>query len=204
MSKSRWKVRYSIGVPLACVLATAGCANAPSSSTAALAGPSSAVAGQNPNGAMPAKTGGPAKPVGNPFASPTSATEINYGTGLKTRPAPRNAVAAVAASRARSIAATHAIKSLASVTPIATLRLVDLDPSMGSASGPSVNVVRNRLAWVMTYPNSEPQIYGPANLTATDRKALAAKTECIFLVVVDASSGAPVDSEQVCRPKQGQ
>ena len=202
MSKSRWKVRYSIGVPLACVLATAGCANAPTA--AAPAGPSSAVAAHNPIGAVPNKAGAAAKPVGNPFASPTSAVEINYGTGLKTRPAPLNAVAAVAASRARSIAATHAITSLASATPIATLRLVDLDPSMGSASGPSVNVVRNRLAWVMTYPNSEPQIYGPANLTAADRKALAAKTECIFLVVVDASSGAPVDSEQVCRPKQGQ
>jgi hypothetical protein len=61
--------------------------------------------------------------------------------------------------------------------------------------------VTDRLAWVAVYRDSKPIIYGPSR-PASERAAMAIALTCVFVVVVDAHTGAGIDTEQICVAKQ--
>lgn len=75
--------------------------------------------------------------------------------------------------------------------PLPTLRLVRI--------GLLEDEPTPHLAWVLTWRNSRPALHGPPSLSAEKRAEIAANSDCIFLVVIDATTGATEYVGQLCR-----
>lgn len=76
-------------------------------------------------------------------------------------------------------------------TPLVTLRFVRL--------GLLEDEPTPHLAWVLTWRNSKPDLHGPPGLSAEKRAEIAANSDCIFLVVIDATTGSTEYVAQLCR-----
>jgi len=128
-----------------------------------------------------------------PLADPDSARRIVYAPGLVSDPLP---------ARARNVGVkSGAIADKAKRKSFGAT----LQPGQAETSLRSVAIgegARARPSWVLTWRNSQPAVKGPTGRTQADNQALADKLECVFVLVVDANSGADLDARQLCQAKQ--
>lgn len=132
----------------------------------------------------------------NPMGDPGGPDTIHYSSDLTSQPAvvPSSGVA-VSQEAALKIAALNGFgEDLQPASPRVDLRMV----TQGEASLESQTA---RLAWVVTWTNSKPDIRGPATLSQSDREQLASQTQCIFIFIVDAANSDSLDARQICVPK---
>lgn len=130
--------------------------------------------------------------LADPFAPPGAAERIVYADGLVSDPLPNPPAGVITAVTAIQSALSDRISSeLRPGEPTATLRSVTVGPvgESGTTASP---------AWILTWRGSKPDIHGPVGLSTALRQKLE-NSECIFVVVVDAESGAVTDTRQFCR-----
>jgi hypothetical protein len=75
-------------------------------------------------------------------------------------------------------------------TPTVTLRMVRI--------GLPEDEPTPRLAWVLTWRNSKLDLHGPIGLSAEKRAEIVANASCVFLVVIDATTGSTEYVAQLC------
>ena len=133
-------------------------------------------------------------PRTDPLADPASPRRIHYAPMLISDPlaTPPPAVA-VSSDEALAIAKRDQDFGTAMQpgVPTATLRMV--------AIGSPDERPAPRLAWVLSWRNSRMDLHGPPTLSAERRAEMIAKAECVFVVVVDATSGTTDYVAQFCR-----
>ena len=133
-----------------------------------------------------------------------AATSINYGSGLITFPAPLLAAGPAVTQHAALSSALRIGDPDPGATPLVALREVTFDSAMGAQLPAGVDDslrVDDTLAWVVVYPHSTPVPRGPPGLSSSARAAIVASESCIWVVVIDASTGSGIDNEQICTPK---
>lgn len=134
----------------------------------------------------------------DPLADPNSPRRVVYAPGLVSDPLParqRN-VGVDRAAIEKKVGRKEFGPARQPGTAEATLRLVTLGlPESRAAARP---------AWVLTWSDSQPDIKGPAGRSAKERRALADKLSCVFVLVVDANTGASLDARQLCQAKDSQ
>ena len=81
--------------------------------------------------------------------------------------------------------------------PTVELRSVSTTPDYVSSDGFKVNVLADRLAWVVTYSGSAPQVRGRLGLSE-EYRAQAATLKCDMVFMVDATSKEVLDIHQFC------
>jgi hypothetical protein len=131
---------------------------------------------------------------------PGAAVPIDYGTGLKSNPIVPGDSAAIPAQQVVDKANGEAIGvGRTSVPPAAFLRRITWDAShgRGAAAGLTLNVVTDRLAWVVVYTNVTPVFVG-GNMTAEQIASMTANATCIVVFVVDAATGDMIIEQQIC------
>lgn len=57
----------------------------------------------------------------------------------------------------------------------------------------------DRLAWVVTYRGSQPQVRGPMTMTRENREKLTSSLYCVMVFLVDAGTGEVFDAQQYCK-----
>ncbi|WP_344505929.1 hypothetical protein [Dactylosporangium maewongense] len=57
----------------------------------------------------------------------------------------------------------------------------------------------DRLAWVVTYRGSQPQVRGPMTMKQEERKKLSASLYCVMVFLVDAGTSEVFDAQQFCK-----
>lgn len=139
--------------------------------------------------------------TGDPFAPVNSDSLIDYGTGLVSTPAAAPDKASIPEQEAITTAGQLTLGDVGG-SPEVALRNVSYDPVRGSALPSGVSddsKVANVLAWMIVYRNTAPQVRGPGSLTSTERDRFAKSLTCVWVVAIDARTGAPIVNEQICR-----
>lgn len=181
----------AIAAVVAISVSQAGAAPAPSvSATAAKA-----------SAALVANPGGVTEPAsaaysGDVFKDPSTTEPLHYDDIVS------QAVAAtstpVSASDAIASVSKQSLSSgLTPGTPLVALRSV-ARPDAASQDGDELTPIGTtpKLAWVLAYKDSVPNPHGPIGVDTTK----LANMPCVFIAVVDATSGAPLLLEQTCNP----
>ena len=132
-------------------------------------------------------------PEPDPLADPSRATRINYSPMLVSDPLPSPAPA-IAITRKDALAIARRGQDFGPEmqpgTPTVTLRMVTV--------GPPEDHPAARPAWVLTWRNSRLDLHGPVTLSAEKRAELIANANCVFVVVIDATSGSAEYAAQFC------
>jgi hypothetical protein len=79
-------------------------------------------------------------------------------------------------------------------TPEVALRSVTRHPK-----GQTRPEYADRLAWVVTYRGSAPDVHGPMTMTQERREQLNASLYCVMVFLVDADNGDLFDAQQYCK-----
>jgi hypothetical protein len=119
---------------------------------------------------------------------------IRYDPMLRTDPAPRGAT--TTSSRAQAIAAALAANFATDLQPGApqvALRHVIL--------GVEEQASRPFFGWVLVWSGSRPDIKGPPGPGRSDGGDQGLGLECLFVMVVDATTLEPRIALQLCRPR---
>lgn len=135
-----------------------------------------------------------------PFQPPDAPVRIVYGGYLTSDPAPAGSVPTVDESKALAAAADlDFAPDLRPGTPTVTLRMVTIntDPKNTDPSSTPITV-SPRLGWMVIWSNSKPAVHGPAPVGGQTRPTVA--ENCQFIVTVDATNGAALDTQQLCNP----
>ena len=119
---------------------------------------------------------------------------ITYGD-ISSMPPPAGVTAAVSSAQALEAATSLQFGGLAGGEPRLTLRLA---ARFLGDEGPEA--YRDRLAWFVEYPESPMILSGPPGLSNEGRATIMTGS-CEFVIVIDATTAAPLTSEQVCRPR---
>lgn len=130
----------------------------------------------------------------NPFDVPSSDRRIVYSDGLISDPVPANTSVRpqISADQALDIANRNIVsREKQPGDPTATLRLV----SVGYL-GQDASAVPH-LAWVLTWLGGKASPRGP--ISDDERKRLVASLRCVFVSVIDATTGDIQDDRQICR-----
>lgn len=123
--------------------------------------------------------------------APARAGEVIYaGAGIRTMPAPSGTQPKVTSATAEATAMANAPINLGSSAPQAALRLVTNNDFANSA------LTTPRLEWVITYPDTQAVYFGGPGFVAPSPAPL-----CPFIEFVDASTGSPLGSYQLCDAK---
>jgi hypothetical protein len=131
----------------------------------------------------------------NPFDAPDAAWQITYDSGLVSRPIAVSYVPAVSAEDAlRRATAIGFNAALQPGVPTVVLRSVSVGyDGQDSTFAPHPG-------WMIIWYGSKPRRYGgPVGRAASPVPMHEAAAECIYVVVVDASTGEPQDARQICR-----
>jgi len=134
----------------------------------------------------------------NPLADAGSPRRVVYAPGLISDPLPAERRSAVRLSRAEVATKAGQRKFGAERqpgNPEVALRLVRM--SAGDA-----RTAAGRPSWVLSWKDSAPDIKGSVQLSEEERRALAGRLSCVFVLVVDAQSGAETDARQLCVAKK--
>jgi hypothetical protein len=130
----------------------------------------------------------------DPLGDPSSAMRIYYGSQVISDPLP-TPPPAITVDRDEALAIARREQNFGSAaqpgTPAATLRMVTVGlPDEEPTPHP---------AWILTWKNSTPQLHGPPSLSAERRAEIIGNTACVFIVVIDASTGSAKYAGQLCR-----
>jgi len=149
--------------------------------------------------AVPAMAASAQNPSGRPNADPNwlrtdSVNSVEYPGGeIISRPASVRA----RLSRAQALTTVDSAGFPAELRPGApevALRFVTNKPR-----GKSQPEYVDRLAWLIAYRGSQPQLRGPATLADAQRKQLLASLYCLTLFVVDANTAELIEVQQFCK-----
>lgn len=171
-----------------------------------LPGCASRAAHSMPGAAAPTATWGKR---GGPAWQPAPARpgEVVYpGFGVRTMPAPATAAAAVGEVAARSAVANEHFPWLVGASTVQLREVTTGDFAPGS-NAPKAT----RLAWVFTYPDTPMMqmggMYKPQaspmpypQMIAKSASPLPVQSNCVFTVIVDATTGDSTDTFQDCPP----
>lgn len=148
-----------------------------------------------PTPAVPKAKTAPRGVDAEPLADPDSPRRIVYAPGLISDPLPARQRVTVSRADVEKKAAKRAFGAkLQPGNPEAALRLVKMGPG-------DARTAVGKPSWVLTWKDSVPDIKGSVQLSDQERRALAARVSCVFVLVVDAQTGADVDARQLCVPK---
>lgn len=132
--------------------------------------------------------------AGRPTLSPLPPGGVRYeGFDIDSLPAPPNAVPTVSVSDAvQSLIAAGWGGNLSPGAPDAEVRVVtDGDFGVTPVAGGIIKThYKNRLAWVLTYHNSQPMPRGPGRSSPS--------ATCEFIAIVDAGNADALDAIQRC------
>jgi hypothetical protein len=136
----------------------------------------------------------------NPFDDPDSPYRVVYDDGLISDPIPENAPPPEI-SKQDALDYTHTENgrigsSLRVGDPTETLRMVSTALSDDPSPAPATP------SWVLIWPVPHPDIGGGVDMTEEDGQALAARSTCEFVMVVDATKGIGTATEQICEERQ--
>lgn len=153
-----------------------------------------------PPSLSPEKLNPPKAPAADPLADPATPGRVVYSTDLISDPLPPSMRASVQISREEALAIAARDQDFGPDAqpgqPIAVLRLVTLKTweYQAGTTGPH---------WVITWKNSKRMGTGGggSRLSRDEREALIAQAQCVFIVVIDAQTGASKDVAQYCRDK---
>jgi hypothetical protein len=131
----------------------------------------------------------------NPFDVPDACWQITYDSGLVSRPIAASYVPAVAAEDALLRATVIGFNAAFQPgVPTVVLRSVSVGyDGQDSTFAPHAG-------WMIIWYGGKPRRYGgPVGRAASPVPMHEAAAECIYVVVVDASTGEPQDARQICR-----
>lgn len=146
---------------------------------------------------------GSADPVdtrGN-WLNPAAPGELVYPDGeLVSRPAVGTSATAVDQARAVELGRnSHFPAALRHGEPEVALRQVSTVHRGTLPEGSKYRTdYQNRVMWVLTYRGSQPDIHGPAGLTSEQRRKAVSHNGCVFVLMIDGSSGELVEAHQFC------
>lgn len=182
--------RYCI---LAVLAATTSCATSGGEMVAAPVSPVSSPSSFSTVTQLPPEKSQTSKVVANPLDDPRADHRILYSYGLSSDPITGSIVPAVTADDAIKTAAEtqNFGDDVQPGAPITVLRMVTVGgPDEEPAPMPHP-------AWVLTWQHSCAAVRG--TFSAAEAEAIASKTNCVFVVVIDAASGRTEDVRQSCR-----
>lgn len=163
--------------------------------TAACAADGSGLVADPPEPTHPASKTVPNRfPKSDPLADPASPRRIHYTPMLISDPLP-TPPPAIAVNSDEAMAIAKRDQDFGSAmqpgVPTASLRMVTI--------GSPDDKPAPRLAWVLTWRNSRMDLHGPPTLSAEKRAEMVANAKCVFVVVVDATTGSTEYVTQLCR-----
>jgi hypothetical protein len=150
------------------------------------AGGSAANAGPEASQVADSTKGLPRNLGTDPMANPASPHRILYDAGLVSDPIPAPPPAvSISQDRALAVALGAGFGTeMQRGTPSVTLRMV----AVGSDDVPDPSGAVP--SWVLTWTDVSARLHGPATWTTEQRQAYEGQITCVFVMIVDANSGA--------------
>jgi hypothetical protein len=173
---------------MALVMVCAACGNL----SAANAGAGS-TSGGVPSETPPPGKGNAALPTWSP-ALPKPGEVVYPTLGVRTLPAPHDALPSLSAAEAEKTAPVQEFlhRGLATGEPTIELRTVTTGDFPPGSDPPDISV-KNRLAWVFTFGGSKPDYRGRRGFTPP-----ATLPRCDLVVIIDAQTGSQILIAQIC------